>query len=254
MTAVDAGRDVHVLGYFFDPEDVALERFLERQRAARIERVREIASRLHSAECPDRRRGAARGDARRERPECRPPAGGRCAGRRRSRKSIAATRSIACSETAAPAFVPRCGPDVAERRRGHRAGWGLASLAHPGLLGVDDRIAGFAERRPLGDRGAAPRSHVHSTRPTTDGSPPHSAWPCRAARTSTATTVARVEQAMGEDLSLCGARISLTLEARQTARVGLEARRRRSPQVTPVLQISGVQKRYQACVRCVCRN
>ena len=40
LTAVDSGRDVHILGYFFEPEDVALERFLERQRAARIERVR----------------------------------------------------------------------------------------------------------------------------------------------------------------------------------------------------------------------
>ena len=43
MTAVDAGRDVHVLGYFFDEDHDGLGRFLQAQRLARIERVKEIA-------------------------------------------------------------------------------------------------------------------------------------------------------------------------------------------------------------------
>jgi len=46
ITAVHEGRDIHMLGYFFDPADRSLAEFLTRQRANRIERVKEIASRL----------------------------------------------------------------------------------------------------------------------------------------------------------------------------------------------------------------
>ena len=49
ITAIDAGRDVHVLGYFFDPEAPALARCLAAQRAARRTRLRAMAQRL--AEC-----------------------------------------------------------------------------------------------------------------------------------------------------------------------------------------------------------
>src|SRR5688572_5671601 len=46
ITAVHDGRDVHVLGYFFQREDPALTDFLARQRADRVRRVAEIADRL----------------------------------------------------------------------------------------------------------------------------------------------------------------------------------------------------------------
>jgi len=46
ITAVDRGRDVHVLGYFFDPDDDDLLAFLISQRALRVTRVREIAAKL----------------------------------------------------------------------------------------------------------------------------------------------------------------------------------------------------------------
>src|SRR3954468_15005421 len=48
ITAVDQGRDVHMLGYFFDPQHHGLSAFLVNQRSLRIARVREIAARLAS--------------------------------------------------------------------------------------------------------------------------------------------------------------------------------------------------------------
>lgn len=46
ITAIECERDVHVLGYFFDPTDAELAGFLEAQRSDRVQRVREIAGRL----------------------------------------------------------------------------------------------------------------------------------------------------------------------------------------------------------------
>src|SRR5690349_8666957 len=39
ITAVEAGRDVHMLGYFFDTEHAALRDFLATQRKSRAARV-----------------------------------------------------------------------------------------------------------------------------------------------------------------------------------------------------------------------
>jgi 3',5'-nucleoside bisphosphate phosphatase len=52
ITAVDAARDVHILGYFFDPAHAALSAFLARQRASRLARVQAIADRLASLHLP----------------------------------------------------------------------------------------------------------------------------------------------------------------------------------------------------------
>ena len=48
ITAVVDGRDVHVLGYFIDPDSAALAAFLGQQRLRRIERVRQMIDRLKS--------------------------------------------------------------------------------------------------------------------------------------------------------------------------------------------------------------
>ena len=48
ITAIDDGRDVHVLGYFFDSTDAALEAFLSAQRLLRVERVKEIVARINT--------------------------------------------------------------------------------------------------------------------------------------------------------------------------------------------------------------
>ena len=52
ITAVAEGRDVHLLGYFFDPDSAAFLTFLEGQRTLRVARVREIGARLASLGLP----------------------------------------------------------------------------------------------------------------------------------------------------------------------------------------------------------
>ena len=143
MTAVDSGRDVHVLGYFFAPEDEELNRFLEGQRRARVERAREIASRLQALNCPidvDALLSAT------------PIASGRSIGRPLVADALVAAGHATDRRDAfdrllgndQPAFVPRCGPDVAEVVAAITRAGGVASLAHPGLLATDDRIPGYA--------------------------------------------------------------------------------------------------------------
>src|SRR5690606_29934717 len=52
VTAVHDGRDVHVLGYFFDADDGALAAFLDRQRADRRRRLDEMVARLAALGVP----------------------------------------------------------------------------------------------------------------------------------------------------------------------------------------------------------
>ena len=60
ITAVDAGGDVHVLGYFIDPGHAGLSAFLARQRAARVARVEAIGQRLAALGVPIDLEAAAR--------------------------------------------------------------------------------------------------------------------------------------------------------------------------------------------------
>ncbi len=46
ITAVEEGRDVHMLAYFLDASNPAFDEFLRSQRAERAQRVREIGERL----------------------------------------------------------------------------------------------------------------------------------------------------------------------------------------------------------------
>jgi 3',5'-nucleoside bisphosphate phosphatase len=143
ITAIDSGRDVHVLGYFFAASHAELALFLEVQRARRVERVREIAMRLQSLQCPidvDTLLAAT------------PLASGRSIGRPQVADALVAAGHAVDRRDAfdrllgdnRPAFVPRCGPDVASAIDAIARAGGVASLAHPGLVGVDDRIPGYA--------------------------------------------------------------------------------------------------------------
>ena len=143
MTAVDDGRDVHVLGYFFDPEDEKFNQFLRTQRLARVERVYEIARRLASLGSGidvEALLEAVPGDS------------GRSVGRPAVADALVAAGHAVdrCDAfdrllgSGRPAFVPRRGPDVAEVVATIAAAGGIASLAHPGLMDVDERIPGYA--------------------------------------------------------------------------------------------------------------
>jgi predicted metal-dependent phosphoesterase TrpH len=139
ITAVEKERDVHVLGYFVDPKDEELETFLSAQRDNRIARVREIGARLASLGLPVDIE-APLAEARRQ--------SGRSVGRPQVARAMVAAGHVADTREAfdkwlargCPGFVPRTGaaPETVIAVI-HRAG-GLASLAHPGKVHVDDRI------------------------------------------------------------------------------------------------------------------
>lgn len=144
ITAVDEGRDVHILGYFIDPVDVQLAGFLAGQRMQRVTRVQAIGDRLTQLGVPvDVMPIVAR--AMEE--------GGYSVGRPQIARAMIAAGYVADTREAferwlaagRPAFVPRAGaPPEAVMEIVHAAG-GIASLAHPGQTGVDARIAVYAE-------------------------------------------------------------------------------------------------------------
>lgn len=129
ITAVEDGRDVHVLGYFFDASNRALASFLESQRADRRRRIAEMAGRLAALGIPIDADALI----------------ARHAGRAVGRPAIAAelvrgghvaTIAEAFDKylgTGGAAFVPRIGAPVAEVARVVREAGGLVSIAHPGL-------------------------------------------------------------------------------------------------------------------------
>jgi 3',5'-nucleoside bisphosphate phosphatase len=144
VTAVEDGQDVHVLGYFIDPDDGALATFLAAQRESRVERVRAIGARLASLGRPIDTDAILAGVDRE---------GGRSVGRPQVARAMIAAGHAADMQEVFDRWLGRGGPAFV-RRRGpspeavidiiHRAG-GLVSLAHPGRTGIDDRIPAFRE-------------------------------------------------------------------------------------------------------------
>jgi len=144
ITAVADGRDVHVLGYFFDPESAALQTFLAEQRERRVDRIRQMVSRLaENGINLDAEAILAPGLASRSTSVGRP-----WIARALIAKGYVADVNEAFAkwlDHGRPAFVPRIGappPEVFTEI--HRAG-GLASLAHPVHLKHDEWLAGYAE-------------------------------------------------------------------------------------------------------------
>jgi predicted metal-dependent phosphoesterase TrpH len=144
ITAVDEGRDVHVLGYFIDPADVQLSGFLTGQRNQRITRVKAIGDRLTQLGMPiDIMPLVARAKE----------AGGYSVGRPQIARAMVAAGYVSDTREAfdrwladgRPAFVPRTGAPPEEVIGIIHAAGGVASLAHPGQTGVDARIAAYAE-------------------------------------------------------------------------------------------------------------
>ena len=142
ITAVEGGRDVHVLGYFFDPQHAAFAAFLGAQRVDRVRRAEEMAARLASAGYPvDITQLLEDGTTR-----------GRSIGRPHVAEALIAAGHVATRDEAfdrflgygRPAFVPRRGASVADVIGVLAAAGGIASLAHPGLTRVDPLIPSLA--------------------------------------------------------------------------------------------------------------
>ena len=142
-TAVVDEADVHVLGYFLDTKSAGLSAFLNEQRRHRADRVREIVARLAAL-------GLALDADAILKPGIDDP--GKSPGRPWVARALVAAGHVATPDEAfdrwlergKPAFVPRIGaPPRDVFRRIHEAG-GVASLAHPILVGHDEWLPQFA--------------------------------------------------------------------------------------------------------------
>jgi predicted metal-dependent phosphoesterase TrpH len=142
MTAVEDGRDVHVLGYFFDPDVPALARCLSQQREARRVRVRAMGRRLADAGVPvDVERLLAEAPA------------GRAVGRPALAAALVAAGHARAMHEAfdrwlaegRPGWVAREGPTLRDVVDLLHAASGIASLAHPVLYGRDGEIPRWRE-------------------------------------------------------------------------------------------------------------
>jgi len=139
ITAIREGRDVHVLGYFVDPDDPILASFLAGQQAIRIDRMRRIARKL--AELGLRVDLDAILAPVLDQP-------GQSVGRPAIGRALMAAGHVASMDEAFTrylgegglAWVPREGALPAEVVAIIGRAGGLASLAHPGQTRVDELI------------------------------------------------------------------------------------------------------------------
>lgn len=156
VTAVHEGRDVHVLGYFFDHHDPVFLAFLDEQRARRVARAREIGARLAALGAPidvEALVAAARPGTAIARPLL-------------ARLLVSAGHVSSVQEafdrflaSGQAAFVPRTGSSPAAVVTAIHAAGGLASLAHPGVTRKDELI------EPLVSAGLDAIEVIHSDHP-----------------------------------------------------------------------------------------
>lgn len=139
ITAVDDGRDVHMLGYFLRQDDPGLSTFLAEQREIRLARIRAIVDRL--ADLGVRIDIHALLAATTDRP-------GLSVGRPLVARALMEAGHVASISEAfdrflahgRAAFVSRPGAPPGEVIRLVHGAGGLVSLAHPGRTRIDGRI------------------------------------------------------------------------------------------------------------------
>ena len=143
ITSVDNGRDVHILGYFLDTDSAPLAELLHDQRSERMRRAREMGRRLHDL--------GLHIDV--EALLAAVPAGSRSIGRPALADAlVAAGHAVDRNDAFArllgsgrPAFVPRDGVSAAAVISAIHAANGIASLAHPGVIGDDELIPALVD-------------------------------------------------------------------------------------------------------------
>ena len=140
LTSVWRGSDVHVLGYFIDPDAPALRSLLDLQIQDRLRRARAVGERLAGlGVVVDVEALIARFE-------------GRPLGRPMIADAMVEAGHVASRDAAfeaflgedKPAYVARSGVTPAEAVAVIREAGGLASLAHPGVTRLDDLIPGLA--------------------------------------------------------------------------------------------------------------
>jgi predicted metal-dependent phosphoesterase TrpH len=143
MTAVREGADIHVLGYFIDVHSRQLAAFLAGQRRIRLDRVRAMIERLGSIGIDLDAEAIVQ-------PGIDDPT--RAVGRPWIARALVAGGHVPTTADAfdrflsrgRPAFVPRAGASPEDVIALIHDTGGLASIAHPGLVGRDEWIAEFA--------------------------------------------------------------------------------------------------------------
>ncbi len=138
ISSVADGRDVHMLGYFLDPESPVLAAFLRRQREDRVRRVVEMVERLAALGCPVDAEPIVAAAER-----------GKSVGRPQVALALVARGHVSTSDEAFDRFLEHGRPAHVPRRGAtphevigiiHDAG-GLASMAHPGVTRRDDLLS-----------------------------------------------------------------------------------------------------------------
>ena len=144
ITAVEGGRDIHMLGYFFDEQDAALAAFLADQRKARVDRAEAIAATLASLGKPIDGQAVLSSQK---------PFSGRSIGRPLIAEAMVTAGHVANIREAfddwlgegRPAFMPREGPAPEDVLTVVHDAGGVVSLAHPGRTRIDARIPSLVE-------------------------------------------------------------------------------------------------------------
>jgi predicted metal-dependent phosphoesterase TrpH len=144
ITAMRGDHDIHVLGYFIDVGDPGLRAFLSEQRRRRIDRLRQMIAKLATFGI------TLDGDAI-LRPAIDNPK--KSAGRPWIARALVEGGHVATTDEAferwlargRPGFVPRLGASPAEVIAQIHHANGVASLAHPKLVGHDEWIQQFVE-------------------------------------------------------------------------------------------------------------
>lgn len=142
ITAIESGRDIHLLGYFIDSGGAELVAFLAKQRTQRIARVEELGLRLARLGMPIDLESVLM--QARAQP-------GRSVGRPQIARAMVAAGHVADTReafdrwlaTGRPAFVSRRGAPPDEVINVVHGAGGLASLAHPGQTDVDSHIPAY---------------------------------------------------------------------------------------------------------------
>lgn len=144
ITSVSAGKDVHVLAYFLDPETPGLSELIADQRRRRVERAREIGERLARMGAPidvaDLTGKAA-------------SQSGKAIARPQIAQALIDAGHVATVAEAfdrylgesCGAYVPHTGASPEEVVRLIVAGGGIASMAHPGYTKQDGIIPHLVE-------------------------------------------------------------------------------------------------------------
>jgi predicted metal-dependent phosphoesterase TrpH len=143
ITAVRDESDVHVLGYFIDTASASLNQFLGGQRQQRVDRVALMVAKLADLGMPLDAEAILR-------PVMAVP--GTSIGRPAIARALVAAAYAATTNDAfskwlsrgRPAFVPREGATPEEVIAQIHGAGGIASIAHPALLGRDEWIPTFA--------------------------------------------------------------------------------------------------------------